>query len=248
MNRLVRAELIKLRTTRDLWWTAAATLLLAVGTVALNMTGPADVTGMELDSDAGVRTVLGSASVGSLLLLLLGIASTAGEFRHGTATTTFLVTPDRQRTLVAKVLATMAVGLVIAAAAIALTLAVALPWLDAEGVTLHGRAGDVAVALLGSLAVTPLAAAMGVGLGALLRNQTTAVVTALVWTVAVEGLVAGFAPELYRFLPGGAFAATTGSSSIGETLGVGGGLLLSLAYAVAFAVAGRAVLLRRELA
>ena len=248
MTALVRAELLKLRTTRDLWWTIAATLLLVVATVALNMTGPADLTGMQLHSDAGVRTVLASASVGWLLLLLLGIASMAGEFRRGTATTTFLVAPDRHRTLLAKVLATMVVGLGIAAAAIALTLAVALPWLDAEGVTLDGRADDIAVALLGTLAVTPLAAAIGVGLGALLRNQTTAVVTALVWTAAVESLVVGFVPELYRFLPGGAFTATTGSSSVGETFGLGGGLLLSLAYAVAFAVAGRAVLVRRELA
>lgn len=248
MTRLVRAELFKLRTTRDLWWTAAATLLLAVATVALNMTSPEEATGMQLHSDEGVRTVLASASVGSLLLLLLGIACMAGEFRHGTATTTFLVTPDRQRTLLAKVLATMAVGAAIATAAIVLTVAVAVPWLDAEGVTLQGRAGDVAVALLGTLAITPLAAAIGVGLGALLRNQTTAVVTALVWTVAVESLVAGFVPEVYKFLPGGAFAAVTGSSSVGETFGLGGGLLLSLAYAAGFAVAGRAVLLRRELA
>jgi hypothetical protein len=182
------------------------------------------------------------------LLLLLGIACMAGEFRHGTATTTFLVTPDRHRTLLAKVLATMVVGVAIASAAIVFALAVAVPWLGAEGVTLDGRAGDVAVALLGTLAVTPLAAAIGVGLGALLRNQTTAVVTALVWTVVVESLVAGFVPELYKFLPGGAFAATTGSSSVGETFGLGGGLLLSLAYAAGFAVAGRAMLLRRELA
>jgi ABC-type transport system involved in multi-copper enzyme maturation permease subunit len=248
VTRLVRAELFKLRTTRDLWWTAAATLLLVVATVALTITSPEDATGTQLNSDAGVRTVLASASAGSLLLLLLGIASIAGEFRHGTATTTFLVAPDRHRTLLAKVLATMLVGVAIAAAAIVLTLAVAVPWLDAEGVTLDGRADDVAVALLGSLAITPLAAAIGVGLGALLRNQTTAVVTALVWTVAVESLVAGFVPELYRFLPGGAFAAVTGSSTAGETFGLGGGLLLSLAYAVGFALAGRAVLLRRELA
>jgi hypothetical protein len=248
MTRLIRAELFKLRTTRDLWWTAAATLLLVVATVALNMTSPEEATGMQLDSDEGVRTVLASASVGSLLLLLLGIACMAGEFRHGTATTTFLVTPDRHRTLLAKVLATMVVGVAIASAAIVFALAVAVPWLGAEGVTLDGRAGDVAVALLGTLAVTPLAAAIGVGLGALLRNQTTAVVTALVWTVVVESLVAGFVPELYKFLPGGAFAATTGSSSVGETFGLGGGLLLSLAYAAGFAVAGRAMLLRRELA
>jgi hypothetical protein len=142
----------------------------------------------------------------------------------------------------------MIVGLAVAAVAAVVTLAVALPWLDAEGVALGGRAGDIAVSLLGSLAVTPLAGAIGVGLGALLRNQTTAVVTALVWAVLVESLVAGFVPELFPWLPGGAFAAVTGSASVGETFALGGGLLLALAYAAAFAVAGRASLLQRELA
>jgi ABC-2 type transport system permease protein len=191
---------------------------------------------------------MAAASSGSLLLLLLGITAMAGEFRHGTAASTFLVSPDRQRAFLAKVGATMLVGLVMAAAAIVATLALAVPWLDAEGVSLTGRGGDVAMSLLGSLAVTALAGAIGVGLGALLRDQTRAVVLALVWVVAVEAIVAGFVPELYRWLPGGAFAAVTGSASVGETFALGGGLLLSLAYAAAFALAGRTVLLARDLA
>ncbi len=88
----------------------------------------------------------------------------------------------------------MVVGVAIASATIMLTLAAAVPWLDAEGVTLDVQAQAPPVALLGTLAVTPLAEAMGGGLGALLHNQTTAVVTALVWTVAVGSLIAGFAP------------------------------------------------------
>jgi ABC-2 type transport system permease protein len=246
MTRLIHAELLKLRTTRDLWWTAAATLLLVLATVALTITSPSGPGDTPLDSAGGVRSVMAAASSGSLLLLLLGIMSMAGEFRHGTSSTTFLVAPDRHRTFLAKVSATMLAGLAVAAAAAVVTLAIAVPWMDAEGVALDGRGGDVAVALLGSLAVTPLAGAIGVGLGALLRNQTTAVVTALVWAVAVESIVAGFVPELFRWLPGGAFAAVTGSASVGETFALGGGLLLSLGYAVAFALAGRIVLLRRD--
>jgi ABC-2 type transport system permease protein len=157
MTRLIRAELLTLRTARDLWWTAAATLLLVIATLALTITSPSAPGDTPLDSGAGVRAVMAGASSGSLLLLLLGITAIAGEFRHGTSTTTFLISPDRQRTFLAKVIATMLVGLAVAAAAAAVTLATALPWLNAEGVGLDGRAGAVAVSLLGSLAVTPLA-------------------------------------------------------------------------------------------
>ena len=123
-----------------------------------------------------------------------------------------------------------------------------MPWFGAEGISLDGRADDMAVAMLGSLAVTALAGVIGVGFGTLMRNQTAAVVTALVWTVAVESIVAGLVPELYRWLPGGAQAAVTGSASVADTFALGGGLLLTLGYAAAFAVAGRFALLQRDLA
>jgi hypothetical protein len=53
-------------------------------------------------------------------------------------------------------------------------------------------------------------------------------------------------PELFRWLPAGAFAAVTGSAGADETFDLGGGLLLSLAYAAAFALAGRTVLGRKD--
>ena len=40
----------------------------------------------------------------------------------------------------------------------------------------------------------------------------------------------------------------TGSASVGETFALAGGLLLSLGYAAAFALAGRIVLMRTDLA
>jgi ABC-2 type transport system permease protein len=243
MTRLIRAELIKLRTTRVLWWTAAATLLLVVATIALTITSPSSPGDTPLDSGPGVRSVMAAAASGSLLLLL-GITSMAGEFQDGISTTTFLVTPNRQRSFLAKVWATMLVGLAVAAAAAVVTLAIAIPWLGAEGISLDRRGGDVAAPLAGSVAITPLAGAIGVSLGALVRNQTAAVVLALVWTVAVESLVAGLVPELFRWLPGGAFAAVTGSASVGETFALAGGLVLSLGYAVGFALVGRIAVLQ----
>ncbi|HEX8205352.1 MAG TPA: hypothetical protein VF587_04770, partial [Solirubrobacteraceae bacterium] len=199
-------------------------------------------------SGVRVRTVMAAAGAAWLPFLLLGITSMAGEFRHGTAATTFLVSPLRHRAFRAKVAALALAGLVVGAMAIALTLAVAVPWYAAEGVALGPHLDDVTIAFLGSLAVTALAAVMGVGLGAALRNQTAAVTAALVWSVVVESLAAGFLPELSRWLPGAASTAATGSASIGDTLGVAGGLLLSLAYAVAFALVGRRLLLRKDLA
>ena len=48
-----------------------------------------------LASSEGLRSVISAASAGGLLVLLIGITMMAGEFRHNTATTTFLITPVR---------------------------------------------------------------------------------------------------------------------------------------------------------
>jgi ABC-2 type transport system permease protein len=119
MKRLIRAELLKLRTTRDLLWTAVGAPLFVLASVALAIKSGSIPGDAPLDSGAGVRSVMAAASSGSLLVLLLGITGTAGEYRHGTAVTTFLVTPDRQRTLLAKLVAAALVGLAVSAAACA---------------------------------------------------------------------------------------------------------------------------------
>ena len=91
MKRLIESELLKLRTTRSFWAYIASAIALVPVSVALAMTSNSE----SIDSTAGVRNVFAAASSGGLILLVLGITVTAGEFRHGTATSTFLITPDR---------------------------------------------------------------------------------------------------------------------------------------------------------
>ena len=107
--------------------------------------------------------VMGSASSGAILLLVIGILMTAGEFRHGTATSTFLISPDRRRVIGAKLVAAALVGVVVALASVALTLAVALPWLAAEDVATSSYTSEAVAALLGSVGATVLGAVVGVG-------------------------------------------------------------------------------------
>src|SRR4051812_1876836 len=106
MIALIRAELLRMRTTRLALWMILGTamgVVLAVG-AAIASAGrdgfPA------LDTTDGVRNVLGGTAAATTAALVLGIVALTGEFRHGTATTTFLVTPDRRRVVAAKVAAT----------------------------------------------------------------------------------------------------------------------------------------------
>jgi hypothetical protein len=90
---------------------------------------------------------------------------------------------------------------------------------------------------------------MGVALGVLTRNQTVALVAALLWNLVAENVVPIVmrAPQLYGWLPGGAADAVIGRDRSGVLDPVGGGLLLA-AYAVALATIGTLLILRRDTA
>jgi ABC-2 type transport system permease protein len=245
MTRLIQAELLKLRTTRAFWLYAASALAFVPASVALAITAGPDIS--PLGSSAGVRNVLSAASAGGLLVLLVGISMTAGEFRHNTATATFLITPDRARVLLAKFAVGAGVGAVVAVLSSLLTLAVALPWLDAKGVDVRLFSADVGSPLLGAVIATPLAAVVGVGLGAVLRNQTVAVTLMIVWTVLVEALLVGFLPEVGRWLPGGAVSALAGTATAeGGLLPFWGAAAMLAGYAATLAAAGTRSLVRKE--
>lgn len=245
MRVLVHAELLKLRTTRMFWGNVLAILAFVPFGVALAISAGTD----PLDSADGVSHVMAAASSGSLLLLVIGILMTAGEFRHGTATSTFLISPDRRRVIGAKLSAAVIVGACVAGAAATLTLAIGLPWLSAEDVSASVYTSDIVLALLGSFAATVLAAVVGVGFGALVRNQTAAITIALVWTQVVEGVLVGFLPEVGKWFPGGAASALAGvSTPNGGLLPTGAAAVLLGAYGLAFAAAGASTLVRRDIA
>ena len=249
MRDLINAEWLKLRTTRMFYGNVAAALAVVPLSVAsaINLAGrPGRAS---LDTSEGVRNVMSAASSGTLIVLIIGILVMAGEFRHNTATSTFLIAPDRERVVAAKLAASTLVGMGLALAASALTVAIALPWLAAEDVEVGLLSGDVRAVLVGAMAATALYALVGVGLGSLFHNQTAAVVVALVWVMIVEGLLVSFVPEVGRWVPGGAVAALTGADTAeGGLLPMWAGGALFTAYGLAFAAVGTHYMLRRDVA
>ena len=106
MNHLIRAELLKLRTTRMLYLNALAALAFVPLSVANSILSAGDPgAGPALTTSEGLRNVMSAGSSGSLVILMLGVLIMAGEFRHNTATSTFLISPDRGQVVRAKLVA-----------------------------------------------------------------------------------------------------------------------------------------------
>jgi ABC-2 type transport system permease protein len=249
MIRLIRAELTKLATTRLIYGMAAAMAAFAVLTVATNILdrqGAPPLSAYSLPVlVAGPVTLLSGAA------LLLGILGMAGEFRHQTVTQTFLVTPDRGRVVAAKLVAYPLAGIALALSILAITAAVAAGWLAATGIT-PSLPEPVAYALghvlLGAVLAAGLCALVGVGVAALVRNQVAALVGVAVWVLLVEGLLMSLlhAPSsLAKWLPSAAAAALTNPG--GAQLSRVAGSLLLAGYALALALAGTRLVVRRDI-
>jgi hypothetical protein len=216
MSRLVRAELLKARTTMLPWGLLLGglglALLGAVASLAVASAGDPQAQGqIDVGTVHGVRTILGTAAGGNQLALVVGILLVTAEFRHRTITTTFLVVPARRPVLVAKLVAGALVGLLFAVVSIVVVFAVVLPWLAALDAPVH--VGDVLRAAGGTLVTLTLWCTLGVAIGAALRNQVAAIVTGLLGFSFAASIVFAVLPELGRYLPTAAASALVGDAT-----------------------------------
>jgi len=245
---LVRAEVRKLRSTLMIYGLAAGALALTALGVVGTILGAGKSGAPRLETSEGVRNVFGSGGTASIFALILGILLITGEFRHGTITQAFLITPARARVVGAKVVAIALMGVALGLATTIVMFAVAVPWLSARDVSVPFASADVVGPVGAALASTALFGIIGVGFGALVRNQVAAIIIALSWMFVVEGLVIALLPSVGRWLPQGAARGLTG-----ETLSKGAFLppwasgLLLLAYGLGFAIAGAVLLSRRDI-
>jgi ABC-2 type transport system permease protein len=239
---LLRAELLKLTTTRTARTFAALATLIVVGFGALLIAFAEDDAGTD-ELVAGDVLLVTSAYVVPLFFLL-GVIASAGEHRHGTITPTFLVAPDRLSVMAAKLIVAVACGASVALGASALAGVAITPLTDRQlevGATYDGYTGTV----IGLTVATALAAAAGVALGEITRNQAVALIAAFLIATVVPGLVSLASDDVASLLPVAAIASLLGAEGEGQLGQVEGGLV-ALAWVAAASVAAAALTRRRD--
>lgn len=248
MRGLFRAELLKQRSTTTNHGLLAGLIglvLLAVGLHGLGL--PAGT----IDGTSEQLMVLGRGEVlAALFAGLLGAMSITAEIRHGTIRPTFLVSPRRGRVVAAKVWASALAGAAFGLVAVAAAAVVGIAALRGRGIDVQLDSGDFALLLMGGPAAGALWAAIGVGVGAVVRNQVPTLIGLAAWLLFVEGLLVGDLAgvgKVGRFAPGAAAEAITGQGS-GTLLAPALGLLVLALYALAAGLAGALVTARRDVA
>jgi hypothetical protein len=251
MSRLVAAEFVKLFTTRVWLWLLLGCLALTALFASLDLafTDTAYTTSRPLSSAAGQRSLFGvGGGTGALVAVLAAIGIT-GEFRHKTVGATFLSMPRRSRVVAAKLLIYALVGTGYGAACFAVTTAIALPWLDAKHIHVTLTSDRLPAVLAGVMFAMAIYGVVGVGLGALLREQVATAVTLLVSLYVVEPILtnSGALGGWTMYLPGAATDALAQFSQTGhESLHAWQGALVLTGYGLIFAAAGILLTMRRD--
>lgn len=200
--RLLRSELLKVRTTNT-WWVFA---LIALGLWAVTLffnyiqtqflldpsVAQGDLSSEEAEQIAAAADVANLAAnlytngqfFGVLIVMLLGVVVVTSEFFHQTATTTFLTTPHRTAVILAKLVAAAVLGVLFWLITTGANLVVGPLILGSLDVGSQLDDGAVWRAIgLNGLAYL-LWAIFGIGFGVLIRSQIGATVTAILLYLA----------------------------------------------------------------
>lgn len=249
MIRLINAEFLKLRTTQVWFWL----LLAAVAISALTVIGP--IASGDVHRGRDVANMFGNAGIAYIVLFVLGVLGVTTEFRYQTITPTVLATPNRWTLIGAKLITYALTGAVFALICIVVQVAIALPWLSARGVSVS--LGSHLGILLADFVVVTLFALVGLGLGALVKNQIVAVSVGVITVLLLENLVL-IIPKVcnaYPYLPSGAagsiLAANADERLVGphntHLLPIWGGVVVLALWGLGMAVIGAGYTMNRDI-
>jgi ABC-2 type transport system permease protein len=249
MVRLIRAEFLKLRTTQVWFWL----LLAAIAIAALLTIAP--IASGEVKTGRDVANIFTSSVTSYVPVFVLGVLGVTTEFRYQTITPTVLGTPSRWALVTAKMITYAIVGALYAAVCLLIQLAIAVPWLSADDIDYSLSADHIPRALIGVFAVVAIFGIIGLGAGALLRNQIVAVTVGVIFLLVLQNVLIAIpgVKHAYPFMPGGATGAILAVSHADKVfngvtlLPAAGGLAVLLLWAFVPAILGACITMNRDI-
>jgi len=252
MIRLIHAEFVKVRTTQVWFWLLLATIVVS-GLLVVAQVAPSD--GIRHPDEVPDLFAAFAATPAYLLVFVLGVLGVTTEFRYQTITPTLLQTPSRWALVTAKMITYAILGALYALVALVVEAVVGVPWLSSKySLHVHWGNSEVQRAIWGTFAIIALFGIIGLGIGALLKNQVVAVVVGILFLAVLENVLVAIpvVKHVFPYTPNGAVQAvltTHGSRTVNgiDLLSAGGGIVVLLLWAFIPAILGAAVTLNRDI-
>jgi ABC-2 type transport system permease protein len=247
MIRQIRVELLKLITVRFSYGLLAFAAALTGIFTAIEASQAGTSNGVApLNTYAGLSAIVTGGVWGLMFAAVLGVTISSGEFRHQTATLTYLAAPDRTRVLAAKAVVAAAGGAVFGLVVDVVATGVGLGFVAGHHYPVSIGVVTFVRFALGHLVGGALMGSLGAVVGSLVRSQLAAVIGVFVWSIILESLIGGLFTSIRPYLP---YTAATslagtalGAAGFGPSRAVSPGTPLSFAGATAL-LAGLAAVL-----
>ncbi|MFD2090804.1 ABC transporter permease subunit [Blastococcus deserti] len=204
------------------------------------LVGPLGVVLGTVTSESGVPGVVVLGIMGmliALVLLALGVLSTAGEWTHKSVQTTYLLVPRRVRVLAAKALAMALLGLVLATVGVGLAAGALAAFTPDVDWTAVGQAVTAGIASGAAFAV------IGAGIGAAVGNSAAAMTGTYLTILGVLPVVYSVRPEIAEKLDPASAIVTLAQHGAATTP-----ILVIAGWVVVSTIAGILVTRRRAVA
>jgi ABC-2 type transport system permease protein len=246
MKDALRTEWIKLHTARS----NLVLLILSVAVpIAFTILVATTVGKSDVKESERFSLLLAGATIGYLLIGVLGVLIIGQEFRHSTIRVTFTAEPRRTRVMVAKALVLVVTGLVVGVIATVFSYAIGNAILTTRGLDLTLKGSIQLRAMAGSVVLYALYGIVGLGLGSIIRAAAGAITLLIVWPVIVESIIRGLLPKIGKWLPFNAGSQLTNTDATvkpSEALTPRAGGLWFLLFALVLFIIGTVLVARRD--
>jgi len=255
----LRSEVTKIRSVRSTYWTLVLLVLASVAWSVAFCAGEASRwPQMAAQDKAGFdptqASILGLASLGQLIIVVLGVLTITSEYSTGMMRTSLTVMPRRDVLYGAKAAVFAAVSLVIAVPASFICFFIGQRLLASTHVASTLSQPEVLRAVLASALYIAMCGLFAFGLGAILRSTAGAITAAYGFLFLLPQLAKALPNTWYadvvRWLPGGDVINEITSSTQGQInahlFSAWGEFAVFGAYTVVVLAAGAVLFLRRD--
>jgi ABC-2 type transport system permease protein len=231
--RVLNSEFIKFRTLLSTLILLGSTIVVIVGIGALAAWGigqalqasgsnPQRSAALAAQGDIAASAPSAGISFAQLILGSLAVLIISSEFTTGMARSTFTAVPKRIPAFAAKLLVVVVSAFLVTAISLYLAGLVAVPIFDQYGHTLDVSSGQYYRTLLINSVYVAAVAAIGLSLGALIRNSAGGIMSLVgiffVLPIALQIIQGDFVKELRKFIPDNTLAPMTAVEHLPDTL------------------------------